>query len=154
MRSGSVSSCFTNFDDKHDDIIWSLILFSISFPYSQYGPNCRNWLMHCSIGSFSSCLAARNIDLSKGIFFWCRSVVLVLLVIFCIVLSHVLSHLVGHICPVFLGQPFVVIKHFGDHHHLLVMLEWNTEIVFFHFVHSDWLILVAMWVKRRYWRYL
>ena len=69
VRSGSVNSHFLNFDDKHDDIIWSLILFSILFPYSQYCASCCNRVMYCSIDSFSSCLAARNIDLSNGIFF-------------------------------------------------------------------------------------
>ena len=69
VRSGSVGSHFLNFDDKHDDIIWSLMLFSISFPYSQYCASCRNRVRYCPTDSFSSCVAARNIDLSKGIFF-------------------------------------------------------------------------------------
>ena len=67
-KLGECEIWFLNFDDKND-IIWSLMLFSISFPYWQCCASCCNWLMYCSIDSFSSCLAAPNIDLSREIFF-------------------------------------------------------------------------------------
>ena len=35
-------SAILNFDDKRDDIIRSLMLFSILLPYLQYCASCRN----------------------------------------------------------------------------------------------------------------
>ena len=62
-KLGECEIWFLNFDDKHN-IVWSLMLFSISFPYWQCCGSCCNRLMYCSTDSFSSCLAAPNIDLS------------------------------------------------------------------------------------------
>ena len=64
-----VGNIFLNFDDMHDNIIWSLMLFSISSPYSQYCANCRKRVMYCYVDSFSNCFAIWNINLSNGIFF-------------------------------------------------------------------------------------
>ena len=153
VTSGSVSSCFLNFDDKHDDIIWSLMLFSISFLYSQYCASCCNWVMYCSVNSFSSCLAAQHIDLSNGIFFltqkcWSSASSDVLYS----VPSRSSTFNVSYMSCVSWPTPYVVIRHFGQHHHWLLMLELKTEIVFSISL-TAW-ILVTMWVKRKYGRYL
>ena len=45
---------------------------------------------------------------------------------FCIVFPHVLLHLVCHICPVFLGQRYVVIRHFCSGYNLTSMINRPT----------------------------
>ena len=79
VNSVSVNNLFRNFDDLQLVIIWSLMLLSVSAPYSQCSDSCLSLVTYCSIVSFWCCVARWNANRSNVISFfgskWSDSVV-------------------------------------------------------------------------------